>query len=425
MLSIGLMSGTSMDGIDAALLKTDGAFSILELGDVSFTYPRAVRFLLKAGEYAIRTCKGDMLQAASYYEQALQDFLTQELHLSSSEVQAILKEVLSYMGTQYPLSLDGIIQLSTDLHGQVVHQLLEKTGYKSQDINVVGYHGQAMFHQPAQGISIIVGNGQNLANQLGICVVSDFRSCDIKAGGQGAPFAPIYHQALALRDSKIPLVVVNCGGIANVTLIQNENELDLLGFDTGPGNGLIDRLIRKRTRGQEHMDKDGQYGSNGNVDSKAFAALYEKSILKNGQNYFEIMPPKALDIGDMHLVDELMPLSLEDACRTLEAFTADTIVQSMKLIKREIPQSWILVGGGWNNPVILQGLKQRLVQAIGNSVNVMLADQVGWNSQAKEAQIFAYLAVRSIKNRPLSFPGTTGVPYPVSGGTQHIPYNFG
>jgi anhydro-N-acetylmuramic acid kinase len=169
------------------------------------------------------------------------------------------------------------------------------------------------------------------------------------------------------------------------------------------------------------MDKDGQYGKLGKVEKKIVTALYEKSIrMSNGKNYFDMPPPKSLDYGDMTLLPELLSASLEVGCRTLEAFTADAIVDSLRLIKTAIPQNWILVGGGWKNPVIRQELERRLWEKI-STVQVKTADDVGWNSQALEAQTFAYLAVRSLQNRPISMPGTTGVPRPLSGGHAHVP----
>lgn len=389
MLSIGLMSGTSMDGIDAALLEIDSPTNtIKDLCHLFLPYEPSFQTLLKAAEHAVCQCAGDLSKV-------------QEHHL--------------------PQRIDKIIEHSTYLHGIAVKKLLEKKSYKANQIEVVGYHGQTLFHNPSQKISIIIGEGQNLADQIGIKVVNDFRSNDIAAGGQGAPFAPLYHHALAIQDRKIPIAVVNCGGIANVTLIQNENPFDLIAFDTGPGNGLIDRLVRQRTTGAENMDLDGQYGKKGEIHDTVLKALYEKSIHKNHENYFFMVAPKSLDQGDMKLIPELDALSIEDACATLEAFTADTIVNSCLALPIELPRQWVLAGGGWKNPVIQQEFENRLTQKLGKDVQIFTADEIGWNSQAMEAQTFAYLAVCSLQNKPLSFPGTTGVAKPMSGGRLHIP----
>jgi len=426
MLSIGLMSGTSMDGIDAALLETDGSADVIkDLGHVSISYDPRSKILLKAAEYAVRKHVGDMGKARSYYPQALRDYLGKELKMLEIDVSNKISELSIYLhGIEQlhsPITLDEIIQHSTELHVVAVKKLLNKTGYEATQIDVVGYHGQTLFHRPSIKTSVIVGHGQYLADQLGITVVDDFRSRDVAEGGQGAPFAPLYHQALAIRDKKIPVAIVNCGGIANITLIKNSNELDLIGFDPGPGNGLIDRLIRQRTQGKENMDTDGQYGKNGQVNEQVLKALYEKSLIKDGKNYFLTQPPKSLDIGDIELISELDSLSIEDACATLEAFVADTIINSLKLLDAELPPYWILAGGGWHNPVIRHELENRLNKKFGKSVQVLTADEAGWNSQAMEAQIFAYFAIRSLQNKPLSVPGTTGVPKPLSGGQAYLP----
>ncbi|MCX7123959.1 MAG: anhydro-N-acetylmuramic acid kinase [Gammaproteobacteria bacterium] len=375
MLSIGLMSGTSMDGIDAALLQTDGEAEIIELGHVHLNYAPALIQQLKAAEIRAKTGQGD---------------------------------------------LSAITDHSTRLHAKAVQALLKKTARKSTDIAVIGYHGQTLFHDASQKISLQIGDGALLAHLTGINVVNDFRQADLQAGGQGAPFAPLYHQCLARRDHFIPLAVVNCGGIANITLIQNEDLNSLIGFDTGPGNGLIDALVRTRTQHREFMDKDGQYGSKGKVHAPILEALFSSAIQQAGENYFTKMPPKSLDIRDMRLIAELAPLSLEDACKTLEAFTAESIVKSLDLVNGPIPQHWILAGGGWYNPVIRNALTQGLQARLGKQLRIETADEMGWNSQALEAQIFAHFAVRRLKNLPLTVPGTTGVSKPITGGIIHL-----
>lgn len=421
MISIGLMSGTSMDGIDAALLETDGSENQLkELGHSSLTYAPEFKILLKAAEAAVRQNAGNLNAARDGFEQALHAYLKQELRIPDRSLTQKISELTHYL-PQKELSFNEIVQHSTWLHGQAVKKLLRETGYDSKEIAVIGYHGQTVFHQPSAKVSVVLGNGQALADELGIPVVNDFRSQDVAAGGQGAPFAPLYHHALALRDRKIPVAVVNCGGIANITLISGQQEVDLLAFDTGPGNGLIDRLVKQRTGGKESMDTHGHYGKAGQVHKLVLQALLEKALLKDGQNYLLQLPPKALDIGDLKLIPELDPLSLEDACATLEAFTAETIVRSLELVKTQMPPQWILAGGGWKNPVIRQQLETRLRKRSTQNITVLQADEAGWNSQAMEAQIFAYLAVRSIQNKALSLPGTTGVPRPMPGGQTCLP----
>ncbi|MBY0545145.1 MAG: anhydro-N-acetylmuramic acid kinase, partial [Gammaproteobacteria bacterium] len=242
MLSIGLMSGTSMDGIDAALIRTDGYHDITELGQLYIAYHPAFKILLKAAEYAIKTTAEIQITQGNYsealilamaetaFDQLLKEYLTHELNLKDAEFSDSFAALLSYfhdhINAKLSISLAGIIDHSTDLHGQAVEQLLIQTAHKATQIDVVGCHGQTFFHRPTVKLSIVLCHGERLAEQLKISVVTDFRRCDVDAGGQGAPLAPLYHQALAKHDHKIPCAVVNCGGIANITVISNEHIKD-------------------------------------------------------------------------------------------------------------------------------------------------------------------------------------------------------
>lgn len=406
-----------MDGIDAALLETDGTPRLLkELAYTSLDYQPEYKILLKAAEFAVRQYAGNLTLAKQNFTKALISFLNNHLALTENEAITTLAELVDYLQCDVAtITLEKIMDHSTYLHAEVVLQLLREAGLSANQIDVIGYHGQTLYHQPNRGISVIVGDGQKLADKLNINIVSDFRRKDIEAGGQGAPFAPIYHQALAIRDQKIPVAVVNCGGIANISLILNEN--DIIGFDTGPGNALIDTLVRQYSHGKQNMDKNGQLARQGQANQAVLTALYEKSVMKDGKNYFTLAPPKSLDYGDMELIAELNALSIHDACATLAAFTADSIVTSVSSLNEKIPRHWILAGGGWKNLAILSELSLRLQQKAKSDIIVETADQAGWNSQALESQLFAYLAVRSINGLALSFPKTTGVLHPTTGGT--------
>lgn len=423
MLSIGLMSGTSMDGIDAALLETDGSAKIKLLGSCHLAYELPFIRLLKTTEWAIRHAKGDLVQAASIYAQLIPDYLKNALMMSDLEIQTCIQSMKDYLSAEGSMDfcLEAVIKHSTDLHAKTVQKLLEKTGYSVTNIDVVGYHGQAMYHQPNQKISVIVGDGQALANHLKITVVNDFRSADIALGGQGAPFAPLYHQALVLHDQPIPAVVVNCGGIANVTVISSAAPNDLIALDTGPGNVLMDQLVRQRTKGAENMDRDGHYGAKGKVHPAVLKALYEKAVLQAGRSYLLKPAPKSLDSGDLQLIPELAALSLMDACATLAQFTAETIVQGVEALGVSMPSHWILAGGGWNNPVIYKALATCVASKLGRAATILHADEIAWHSQSLEAQMFAYYAVCCLQRKPISFPGTTGVARPTCGGVCHMP----
>ena len=418
MLSIGLMSGTSMDGIDAALLETDGAAKMKLLGHCHLAYALPFIRLLKTAEWAIRHAKGDLVQAESIYAEVIPAYLKNALMMSDVEIQTCVQSMKDYLSAEGRIDfcVEAIIQHSTDLHAKAVQKLLEKTGYSATDIDVVGYHGQAMYHQPAHKISVIVGDGQALANHLKITVVNDFRSADIALGGQGAPFAPLYHQALVLPDQPIPAVVVNCGGIANVTVIRSADPNDLIALDTGPGNVLIDQLVRQRTKGAENMDRDGHYGAKGQVHPGVLKVLYEKAVLQAGRSYLLKPAPKSLDSGDLQLIPELAALSVMDACATLAQFTAETIVQAVEALGTSMPSHWILAGGGWNNPVIYNALAACLAGKLGHAATMLHADKIAWHSQSLEAQMFAYYAVCCLQQKPISFPSTTGVASPTCGG---------
>lgn len=422
------MSGTSMDGIDVALIETDGQQQIKEIAHTSISYDPSFKVLLKAAEYSVQKHQGNLEEAKKHFKKDLQNYLIDKLKLQKLNLSKKTQHLSAYIHKKQKLSnaltitFDEVIQHSTKLHSEAVKQLLEENNLYPNKIDIIGYHGQTLFHNPTNKTIVQIGDGQRLANSTGITVVNDFRSCDVAMSGQGAPFAPLYHQALAIRDKKLPLAVVNCGGIANISLICGATEKDVLGFDTGPGNCLIDFIIRQHTRGKETMDKDGQRAQQGKVNEKILQELYDQAIIKNGKNYFLLPLPKSLDTNDIKLTKSFEKLSLEDACATLAAFTADTIVKSLHLSKIK-PTYWVLSGGGWKNPVILNELKRRLTQEIPN-VKIMRADEMGWNDTAMEAQIFAYLAVRSLKKLPLSYPSTTGVKEPLSGGYVYLAENY-
>lgn len=407
-----------MDGIDAALLETDGDAHLILRGEYTMAYDPVFKQLLHLIQQLVLTYQGDLsLVRQAFIQDNLLPCLMDYCLLDSVKVEDYLNQLKTYAHAQhFILDFDGIITHSTLLHAQAVMCLLENCHMRPADIDVIGYHGQTLFHRPQIGKSIIVGDATLLAHKTGIAVVSDFRAHDIRQGGQGAPFAPLYHQALAKRDGFMPTAVINCGGIANITIIPTENPMDLLGFDTGPGNGLVDRLVRLRTQGQENIDRDGHYGKQGRVDPQLTTILYQQAIAYK-PDYFQQSPPKALDLGDLHLIEALDALSLEDACAQLENFTADTIVDSLKWVKSApLPTSFILAGGGWHNPVIKTTLITQLQQKLGNHIQIYTADEIGWGGDTLEAQIFAYFAIRSLQGRVLSVPGTTGVTKPLSGG---------
>ena len=418
-VAIGLMTGSSMDGIDAAIIETDGREKIQFIAGFSLEFSLSSKQLLRMTEYAVQREQGDMVRVEHYFHQHMNDyvarFLGNELHI----VDLWLKEL--GLDTIPELNYQAVVRYLTQMHAHLVKQLMNKANMDKDSVHVIGFHGQNWYHNPQRRITLQGGDGQLLADLTGITVVNNFRENDVKHGGNGAPFAPLYHQALALHKGYYPIAFVNCGGIANITVVSGKSQEALVAFDVGPGNVLIDRYIRLHTQGKEWMDEDGHYGKNGSVHQDVLALLKEKAVLTEEGNFLKKLPPKSLDTRDFSLIEELEPLSFEDACATLEAFTAHCIVDSLDFIKNALPKLWVLSGGGWKNPVILQDFKDFLKEKLGEEAKILPADELGWDSQYMEAEIFAYLAVRSLCELPLSYPNTTGVPKPLSGGVCYQP----
>ena len=405
---IGLMSGTSKDEIDIALIETDGITSIEDIAASSLSYLDEERLLLNSAEYAVNKTEGDIDKADQNFLNLFEDFAN-ELNLTRDQ-SSNLKTYIESKG--YEFSVSGIEYLSTALHIEAVKKILKESDLPASEIDLVAYHGQTVFHKPAIKKTVQLGCGKTLAESTGIRTVFDFRSADVAAGGQGAPFAPLYHQAIAKRDNLVPCVVLNIGGISNLSIVYSSD--GLCAFDTGPGNCLIDAYTNKYLN--EACDFNGKFGSKGTVNEDLLIKLAGKCISID-PNYISKALPKSLDVRDCLIPPEIEELNSADACATLEALTAYTIVESLNILELDqIPKAWIISGGGRKNPVIMSELKQRLKTKLGDSLRLKDADTVSWNGDALEAQIFAYLAVRVLKSLPLSLPGTTGVPEPLTGG---------
>lgn len=355
LLSLGLMSGTSLDGVDAALIRTDGEHVESFGACLTRPYPESLR--------------------------------------------GRLREILGGVG---PVA--GVERDMTLFHAGVVRDLLAESDVPAADVAVVGFHGHTILHRPEQGRTWQIGDGALLADRLGLAVVNDFRSDDVAAGGQGAPLVPVYHAALAGGLAR-PLAVLNLGGVGNVTWIGGDGSL--LAFDTGPGNALIDDWALRHTG--RAVDLDGALAAAGTIDQAALRAF-------RAHPYFSRRPPKSLDRDDFaaDVAALVGGLSARDGAATLSAFT----VAAVDLAQAHFPAppaKWLICGGGRHNPVIMAGLAQSL------TAPVEPVDAAGWNGDALEAQAFAFLAVRSLKGLPLTWPGTTGVARPLGGGHLHRP----
>ena len=347
-LAAGLMSGTSMDGIDAALIETDGERHVRPLAAVTLPYDRAFRDRLRG-----------------------------------------------VLGERGPVAE---VELAlTDRHAEAIRRLLADAGITAAEVAVAGFHGHTVLHDPAHRRTRQIGDGARLAAAIGIDVVADFRSADVAAGGQGAPLAPGYHAALAAGLER-PLAVLNLGGVGNVTWIGARDD-DLLAFDTGPGNALIDDWVAAHT--DMAYDAGGAMAARGHVHQDVLARLLDSG-------YFARRPPKSLDRDEFDAAP-CNGLSPVDGAATLAAFTVAAVAAGVVHLPA-LPRRWLVTGGGRHNETLLAGLAHVL------GVLVAPVEAVGWDGDALEAQAFAWLAVRVLDGQPLSWPGTTGVPAPQTGG---------
>jgi len=281
-------------------------------------------------------------------------------------------------------------------HVEAVERLLAATGLNADSIDVIGFHGHTVFHNPAQGVTRQIGDAVLLAERTGIGVVGQMRLADVKAGGQGAPLVSLYHAALASRLEK-PLAVLNIGGVANVTWLDEQGKI--VAFDCGPGNALIDDFVHARTGNL--YDASGTLSLSGTADPAVVAGLLDNP-------YFDRLPPKSLDRNAFD-ASGMATLSNADGAATLAAFTVQAAAWS--LLKLGTPKQLLVCGGGRLNRAIMAGLAAALP-----GTDVAPVEKVGWRGDALEAEAFGYLAVRSLKGLPLSLPSTTGVPQPMPGG---------
>jgi anhydro-N-acetylmuramic acid kinase len=350
---IGVISGTSMDGIDVAILRTDG-------------------------RQAIETGAGRMLPYPT-------------------DLRADLLKLLENPGVAETDPLAELERRVTDAFVDAIRTFMTAEGLKRADVDLVGLHGQTVYHRPERRFTRQLGSGKAMALALGVPVVDSFRQADVRSGGHGAPFAPLYHAALAARLPK-PLMVLNWGGVGNVTYIDEDI---ILAFDTGPASALMDDLVMRRF-GLPY-DDGGRIAAAGAVDRAMLSQLMDNP-------FFAMRPPKSLDRQDFHArAAAVQSLGDADAVATLAAFTIEATAAALAHAPRP-PGRWLVTGGGRRNATLMRGLSARL----GAPVEPVEAE--GWNGDLIEAQCFGYLAVRSLAGLPLSLPTTTGVPEPMPGG---------
>jgi anhydro-N-acetylmuramic acid kinase len=355
------MSGTSMDGVDSALLRTDGRGHIEPGASITIPYDEALRAELRA-------CLGQVSAAPE------------------------------------------LVARLTDVHADAVRTLMDRLGLQPAEIDVIGFHGHTILHAPWRHVTIQIGDGDRLARLLGIDVVDQFRLRDVTEGGQGAPLVPLFHAALA-GNMPHPVAVVNIGGVGNVSWIGAAFDAtsgapegsQILAFDTGPGNGMIDDWVRARTG--HPWDEGGKLALQGQTDAAALDALLSVP-------FFDKKPPKSLDRTAFD-PSPVAALSTEDGAATLTAFTAASLARAAEHFPAPAKR-WVICGGGRMNRAIMAELGARL------SAPVVAAEAVGWDGDAMEAHAFAWMAVRALDRLPFTLPSTTGVSRPVSGGAIHL-----
>ena len=364
--AIGLMSGTALDGVDVALIETDGE-RIDVFGPTGYRpYSDPERMLLRQ---------------ALAQGRALEDRRSRPGMLAEAEA------------------------FVTRVHAETVETFLQTEGIAHESVDLVGFHGQTVLHRPVSRLTVQIGDGAALARRLKLPVAFDFRAADVAAGGQGAPLVPIFHQALAGHvERPHPIAVLNVGGVANVTFVDGG---DPVACDTGPGNALIDDFMRARTGAP--LDRDGDQAAKGRVD-ETFVAR----VLADG--FFARPYPKSLDRDTFAYANIGLPeFSVADGAATLSALTASAVARVIPHLPSP-PKTWIVSGGGARNPTLMRMLAARLKPA-----TVETADTVGWSAESLEAQAFAYLAVRCRADQPITFPATTGVKQPMCGGVIALP----
>ena len=355
--ALGAMSGTSLDGVDAAIVETDG--------------------------------------------QVIHGFGAHGYRAYSQDEQAVLMAALGKWAGPEVAAAAAVVDRA---HAEAL------AGF--EDVALVGFHGQTLAHEPRGRGTLQVGDGQALAEALGVPVVWDFRSADVELGGEGAPLAPFFHFACAKWvGATRPVAFLNLGGVGNITWVDPrcsapEEEGALLAFDTGPANAPLNDLLRQR-RGLA-FDEGGRIAARGRVATGALELFL-------AEGYFSRMPPKSLDRNDFSEMIELVnELSDADAAATMTAMCAAAVAQGMVHCPSP-PERVLVTGGGRHNPVLMEMLSVSL------ECPVAPVEEVGLDGDMLEAQAFAYLAVRVARGLPTSCPTTTGVRALVGGGTVSRP----
>ena len=346
--AIGLMSGTSMDGIDVALIKSDGKNIISRDKFIYYPYSTKTRNIIK---------------------KLINNNFSSLLEIKEAELEITKK------------------------HIEFTLQFIKEYNLSTKEIDIIGFHGHTILHDPDKKITWQIGNAQMLASETGINVVADFRIKDIVFGGNGAPLVPIYHKAL-FQDHYKPIIVLNIGGVSNLTYIENNNENDLIAFDVCFGNAPIDDLVFKKTG--MHFDLDGKLSKKGKINldlAHRFLTL----------DYFKKKAPKSLDRNQLYKsLEKIKKLKLENALATMCYIIAKALEISLKQLPK-CPKEIIVCGGGRKNTTIMN-----LISDV-TKIKTISVEEIINNGGGVEAEAFAFLAIRNLMELPISFKKTTGV----------------
>jgi len=363
--SLGLMSGTSMDGIDASIIRSDGENEYESTFDEFFEYDQALY--------------NDLVNLRNKINSA------NDIIVNSELVSEIERKITLY-------------------HAEICHKIISKSDH---EVDLIGFHGQTIFHDASQKISKQLGDGSLLSSLLKKDVIYNFRANDIVNGGQGAPLAPIFHNLMINKNRiELPVFVLNIGGIANITIVKSNKNDDLISYDIGPGNCLLDEWVRKHT--SYKYDLNGKAASIGKIDE----IILNQAI----ENFENISTNKNLsfDIKDFDL-SFVRGLSYEDGLSTLTKFTSEIICDSIiKNVKKNKTYkiNLLVCGGGRKNLTLIENIKNKLP----SNINLDLIDDYNINGDFIESQAFAYLAIRSLLKKEISFIKTTNVKKSCTGG---------
>ena len=347
-ISLGIMTGTSLDGLDISIIKSDGINNLAFLDGISYSF---------------------------------NDEMRESLH--------------SILGAK---KRDSIIDLiESNYTNFIIKKMKQFLLNKRYSIDLIGFHGQTIFHKPNEGISWQIGDAKKISNFFKKKIIYDFRSNDIKNGGNGAPLTPIYHKLLKKKLNFDNVAFINLGGISNATIIINNQ---MKSFDCGPCCSISDEFVKSKIN--KNFDYNGKFALKGKVNKKII-----REILKN--NFFRVMSPKSLDRLD--ITNEIfLQLNIFDGLSTINSFIAESIFLSLNNCSNNINKI-ILLGGGRKNLDLVKKIKNKFISSL-----VLVSEEVGINGDLTEASAFAYLAIRSLKKNPISYPNTTGVKLPVTGG---------